>query len=126
MNDVLRELGGTLGVAVLGSILASKYAGGMEGSTDGLPAEAARPAWTAWTGRTWWLPGSETRPSSLVASADQAFVAAMGTTTDIASAVALVGALVALVFLPTRAKHADDEIEVLEAEVEETAEPVLV
>ncbi len=41
MNDVLRELGGTLGVAVLGSILASKYAGGMEGSTDGLPPEAA-------------------------------------------------------------------------------------
>ena len=29
MNDVLREVGGTLGVAVLGSLLASKYAGGM-------------------------------------------------------------------------------------------------
>ena len=41
MNDVLRELGGTLGVAVLGSLLASKYAGGMEGSTDGLAPEAA-------------------------------------------------------------------------------------
>ncbi len=28
MNDVLRELGGTLGVAVLGTLLANKYADG--------------------------------------------------------------------------------------------------
>ena len=34
MNDVLREVGGTLGVAVLGSLLASKYADGMGDSTS--------------------------------------------------------------------------------------------
>ena len=50
----------------------------------------------------------------------------MGATTDIAAAVALVGALVALVLLPTRAKPSDDESQVVEAEVEEAAEPLLV
>ena len=41
MNDVVREVGGTLGVAVLGSVLASTYASGMDGSVSGLPDEAA-------------------------------------------------------------------------------------
>jgi hypothetical protein len=50
----------------------------------------------------------------------------MGTTTDVAAAVALVGALVALVFLPARANRIDDEITVVEAEVDDPAERVLV
>ena len=41
MNDVLRELGGTLGVAVLGSLLASKYGGGMDDGVSGLPEPVA-------------------------------------------------------------------------------------
>ena len=39
MNDVVREVAGTLGVAVLGSFLASAYAGGMDGAVAGLPAD---------------------------------------------------------------------------------------
>ena len=31
MNDVVREIGGTLGVAVLGSVLNSRFASGMTG-----------------------------------------------------------------------------------------------
>ena len=42
MNDVVREVAGTLGIAVLGSLLASAYATGMDGAVAGLPAEAAR------------------------------------------------------------------------------------
>ena len=37
MNDVVREVGGTLGVAVLGSVLASSYGDGMDGAVAGLP-----------------------------------------------------------------------------------------
>ena len=44
MNDVTREVAGSLGVAVLGSVLASAYASGMEGSVDGLPSPAAAAA----------------------------------------------------------------------------------
>ena len=116
MNDVLRELGATLGVAVLGSILASKYAGGMDGSTDGLPTDAAEASLDSVGGAHAVAAQVGDSAGALVASADQAFVSAMGATTDIAAAVALVGALIALAFLPTRAKPSDDDaVEVDEA-----------
>ncbi len=54
--------------------------------------------------------------TSLLASADQAFVTAMGSTTDIAAAVALGGALLALLFLPSRGKRADAVV--VEADLE--------
>ena len=38
-NDTTRELGGALGVAVLGSLLASQYTAGMSDAVAGLPAE---------------------------------------------------------------------------------------
>ena len=41
VNDTTRELGGTLGVAVIGSVFASLYAAGFDGATSGLPTEAA-------------------------------------------------------------------------------------
>src|SRR4030095_16330933 len=42
MNDVVREVGGTLGVAVLGSVLASSYGSSMDGeAVAGLPTDAA-------------------------------------------------------------------------------------
>ncbi len=47
MNDVVREVGGTLGVAVLGSVLASAYASGMDGAVSGLPATRRAPRATA-------------------------------------------------------------------------------
>jgi hypothetical protein len=126
MNDVLRELGATLGVAVLGSILASRYAGGMGGSTSGLPTEAADASVDSVDGAHAVAAQLGDSASGLVSTADQAFVTAMGTTTDVAAAVALVGALVALVFLPARANRIDDEITVVEAEVGDPAERVLV
>ena len=99
----------------------------MEGSAGDLPAQAADASMDSVDGAHA-VAGQLGADSagSLIASADQAFVAAMSTTTDIAAAVALVGALVALVFLPARAKRTDDAIQVVEAEVDETAEPVLV
>ena len=41
MNDVVREIGGTLGVAILGSVLNSRFASAMDGSVAGLAARAA-------------------------------------------------------------------------------------
>ena len=42
MNDVVRELGGTLGVAVLGSVVSSTYAANMDEPTAGLPHGGGR------------------------------------------------------------------------------------
>jgi EmrB/QacA subfamily drug resistance transporter len=118
MNDVLRELGATLGVAVLGSILASKYAGGMDGATHGLPSDVADASLDSVSGAHAVAAQVGDSAIGLVASADRAFVAAMSTTTDIAAVVALAGALVALVLLPTRSTSSQDgALEIDELEV---------
>ena len=44
MNDVVREVGGMLGIAVLGSILSSGYGSGMDDATAGLSHAAAEAA----------------------------------------------------------------------------------
>ena len=41
VNDATRITGGALGVAILGSVLASGYRGGMEDAVAGMPAPAA-------------------------------------------------------------------------------------
>jgi EmrB/QacA subfamily drug resistance transporter len=98
MNDVLREVGGTLGVAVLGSVLASRYASGMDTSSPGAAMDSVGAAHQA-ASRIGGQAGNQ-----LVNAADQAFVHAMSTTTTVAAAVALLGAVVALAFLPSRAR----------------------
>ena len=106
MNDVLRELGGTLGVAILGTLLAGTYADSMGGAVSTVPDPVATASLDSVDGAHAAAAqvGGDLAPS-LIASADQAFVTAMGATTEIAAAVALAGALVALLFLPARRKH---------------------
>jgi EmrB/QacA subfamily drug resistance transporter len=96
MNDVVRELGGTLGIAVLGSVLATSYASSMDGAPEAAQdSVGAAHAVAAQTGTT-----------DLAATANQAFVDAMSTTAGIAAAIAIVGAVIALAFLPARARSA--------------------
>ena len=105
MNDVVREVGGTLGVAVLGSVLASGYGGSMDGeAVAGLPADAAEAAGDSVGGahEVAAQMGGEAA-GRLIHLADQAFVDAMTTTALLAAGVALVGALIAAAFLPSRA-----------------------
>ena len=105
MNDVVREVGGTLGVAVLGSVLASSYGDGMDGAVRGLSPEAAEAASDSVGGAHEVAAqiGGEaaTRLSSL---ANESFVDAMTTTATLAAGVALAGALIAAAFLPSRAR----------------------
>jgi EmrB/QacA subfamily drug resistance transporter len=105
MNDVVREVGGTLGVAILGSILASTYASGMGDAVAGLPADTAAAASDS-VGAAHQVAAQfgGDGGSSLVAASNQAFVDAMSTTATIAAAIAVAGALIALAFLPARAR----------------------
>jgi EmrB/QacA subfamily drug resistance transporter len=119
MNDVVRELGGTLGVAVLGSIVSTSYASGMEGATSGLApgaAEAAGDSVSAAHEVAAEVGGGG--GAQLIALADQAFVDAMTTAAGVGAIVALVGAVFAAIWLPARART---EPEVIEAEVPEPA-----
>jgi EmrB/QacA subfamily drug resistance transporter len=105
MNDVVREVGGTLGIAVLGSALASAYVSTMNGAATGLSGEAAAAASDSVGGAhavATQVGGSS--GANLVATANQAFVDAMSTTAGIAAAIAVAGALIAAIFLPARVR----------------------
>jgi EmrB/QacA subfamily drug resistance transporter len=103
MNDVVREVGGTLGIAVLGSILASAYASGIDGAVSTLPADAAAAASDS-VGAAHQV-AAQSGATDLVAAANQAFVDAMSTTAGIGTAIAVAGALIAAAFLPARARQ---------------------
>ena len=105
INDTTRVAGGALGVAVLGSLLASGYRGHMDSAVSALPAPARDVAQDslagalAVAGRIGGAPASAARRAG-------AFVSGMHTAALVAAAVALAGAFVALVFLPARASGA--------------------
>jgi EmrB/QacA subfamily drug resistance transporter len=114
VNDTTREVGGALGVAVLGSIASSGYVHSIGRLVDGagVPAAAARAiedslgGALAVAGRVGGAPGA-----ALADAARDAFVGGMQTTLVVAAGVALLGALVALAFLPARAAEAEAEAE---------------
>jgi hypothetical protein len=104
MNDVVREVGGTLGIAVLGSFLTTSFASGMDDAVAGLPAGAAEAASDSVGAAHEVAAQLGGGAATLIQRSNEAFVDAMGTTATIAAAVAVVGALVAAAFLPARAR----------------------
>ncbi len=121
VNDTTREIGGALGVAILGSIAASSYTSAMIGSASlkGLPTQAVDAASNS-------IGGAVTVASKLVGTplasaagplldaAKEAFVGAMDHSVTIGAIAAGIGALIALAFLPARPRaeaEAKDELE---------------
>ena len=106
VNDTTRQVGGTLGVAVLGSVMASVYGGRIADALAGtpLPAEAQRTASASLAaalqvaGRAGGHLGA-----SVAVTAQDAFVAAFHAGAILTGGAALVGAAVALLWLPARA-----------------------
>src|SRR5215216_3770558 len=106
MNDVVREVGGTLGIAVLGSLLTSYYGFTMDDAVTTLPANAAEAASDS-VGAAHALAAQMPTDAGthLVGLANQAFVDGLATTATIAAAAAVIGALIALAFLPARGRN---------------------
>jgi hypothetical protein len=100
------EVARALGVAVLGSILTSAYASGLDDAVGGLSATAASQA-TDSVGAAHQVAAGigSTAGADLISAANQAFVDAMATTASIAAAIAMIGALIAAAFLPARAQR---------------------
>jgi DHA2 family multidrug resistance protein-like MFS transporter len=124
VNDTTRQVGGALGVAVLGSLFSSFYASEMSGSVAGLPENQAHVAEDS-IGGALGVAGQIGGESGrlLVEAANAGFVEAMGVTFVAAAAVAFAGALVSLVFLPAREQESQDVEAVPQAEL---AEPEVV
>ncbi len=118
VNDTTREVGGTLGVAVLGSIMASVYGGRILDALSGtsLPAglrAAAGDSLAAALQIAGGVGGAAGRGIAL--AAQDAFVQAFQIGSVVTGAVALVGAVIALLFLPARSRQEEPITITLEA-----------
>jgi len=122
VNDTVREVGGALGVAVLGSVLASQYTGSIASTTETLPTEAAHTAGDSLGGAV--VVAQQVGGQSGIAILDAAraaYVDGFGLALTIAAAVAAAGAAVAAIWLPARAEGSQTVVEVAAAATEEPA-----
>lgn len=95
VNNSMRQIGGVLGVAVLGSLLTTTYRSEIKPSLVGLPGPTAEAA-SGSAEATRQVAAKLGRPE-LVAAADQGFLHAMHVTSVLGAAVAGLGAVVVLV-----------------------------
>ncbi len=119
VNDTVRMVGGALGVAILGSVLSSRYGSDMNGAVTDLPAPAAHAASDGLAGAL--QVAAQTGNETLLASAKAAFVNGMSTSVWLAAGVALAGAVVALVALPSREARAAGVVRLSAGEPEAVA-----
>ena len=120
VNDTTRQVGGALGVAILGSILTSAYGSRLTEGLAGQPVpEAARHGLAGALGTAAQLP--QDAGAALAATAKEAFVHGMDVTVAAGACVVLLGAVLSFLLLPKRAET-PPEIE----EFEETEDETLV
>ena len=111
--SAMRQVGATIGVAVLGTVLDSVYRGHLD--VTGLPAAAAAAAKSSVVAGV--AVAHELGSAALLDSVRQAFVQGMDTMLWVCGGIALASAILALLFLPRRAEGApgrpetdDDEL----------------
>jgi EmrB/QacA subfamily drug resistance transporter len=121
MNDTTRQVGGAVGVAVVGSVFTSVYAShladGMRGAPIPPPAldTAQEGIGNAFAVAT--RLGGQTG-ADLVATAKAAFVDAFHVGLYVGAGVALIGAIAVLIWMPARARREDVERQELEYTLE--------
>ena len=110
VNDTTRQVGGALGVAVIGSVLATTYGDKVTSAMQavGAPDEAIEAATSSLGGAAAVAArvGGETG-NALLQVANQAFVDALHWGVAVAAIPTAIGAVVALLYLPARARSAD-------------------
>jgi len=114
MNDTTRQMGGALGVAIVGSVFASVYRPGVadQFAAAGVPAEgvaAARESLVSALQTAQTFPGQLGEQLALAAKTE--FVNGMSAGLMVAIAAVLVAAFVAFVFLPARAGDPREDVE---------------
>ncbi|MBD0735302.1 MFS transporter [Streptomyces sp. CBMA29] len=106
VNNTFRQVGGAIGVAVLGSVLSTVYRNGIDDHLDVLPAGARHSAGESIQATIGIAEKLGPKGQSLIQPANDAFIHAMHITAACSAAVALVGAVVTLVFLPAKERVA--------------------
>ncbi|HSL34027.1 MAG TPA: DHA2 family efflux MFS transporter permease subunit [Candidatus Limnocylindrales bacterium] len=104
VNDTTREIGGALGVAILGSVFSGAFSERMADVSRSLPADVAPVVRDSIGGALTVADRIGGSAGELIAAAARsAFVEAMATASLIGAGVAVLGVVVALVWLPSRA-----------------------
>ena len=98
MNDTTRELGGALGIAVLGSVMASTYAAHVGRAVAGLPATAAAAVKSSLAGAL--AVAGQTGNGSLAQTAKSAYMSGMTLAMVVGAGIILVAAVLAFTGLP--------------------------
>ncbi len=109
MNDTTRQTGGALGVAVIGSALASVYGARMSSflAGKGIPSGARTTMERSVGFALEYARGPGRRVSGLAGAARQAFVHALHSSITISAGAALVATTVVFLWLPARARDHD-------------------
>jgi EmrB/QacA subfamily drug resistance transporter len=124
VNDTTRQVGGALGVAIIGSALSSVYGDRIvDAFTGQLPTAALETARGSLGGALAVAEAAGAGGDQIASTARAAFVDAMHGGALVAAIAAGLGAVVTLLFLPARARPADAALQELEydAEIEEYA-----
>ncbi|NED87929.1 DHA2 family efflux MFS transporter permease subunit [Streptomyces sp. SID11233] len=102
VNNTFRQVGGALGIAVLGSVLSAVYRSDIESHLGTLPAAARDTAAESIEATLGIAEKMGPKGAPLVAAAHDAFLSAMHVTAIGSAFVALLGAIVVALFLPGR------------------------
>ena len=113
VNDTTRELGGTLGVALVGSLFSSVYSDRLGSALSTLPVPAAAKAAAldsvgaaVEVARQSGVQAGPQAGRAVKSAVDSAFVSGFHAGSWFAAGLVLVGAVIALAFLPNRGAHA--------------------
>ena len=114
VNDTTRELGGALGVAVLGSLVASQFRSSFHDAVTGLPAKATHSLADALQSAA---ATGGTKGASIAHAAQSSFVDAFNSTLWVGAIVVVIASgIVAWLLRPTATAKADAMVEAEEAE----------
>ncbi|MEV6371507.1 DHA2 family efflux MFS transporter permease subunit [Micromonospora musae] len=122
ISNTIRQVGGALGVAVLGSVLSAVYRGDVEPALNGLPAQARDAATESISGA--YAAAGELGPVApkVLAAANDSFITAMHWAAALSALIAALGIVVAARWLPGRSASAPvREVTTTEPELAGTA-----
>ncbi|KUM90225.1 MULTISPECIES: MFS transporter [Streptomyces] len=105
LSNTFRQVGGALGIAVLGSVLSTAYRSGIESHLGSVPPGVRHTAGESIEATLGVAAKLGPRGDALVGPANDAFLHAMHVTALWGAGVALVGALVVALYLPGRPKE---------------------
>lgn len=127
INDTTRQVGGALGVAVIGSVLSSTYGSRIADFFAGQPvsAEVVASAQASLGGAAAVAAELPAIGADLLATANQAFVESLHWGMLVAAVPSVIGAVTAFAFLPARARAGDVLSQVGEFRSEHAGDPAV-